>query len=218
MAALAASRGALGCAVGTWASPGALAVGCTFCCTSGTARPTGALLGAGAVCTLAVDDVAALAGASTCTGATGFPLAGACLAIDASAITASATAFVALSDTTGPCAVAAAALASAGRGIIISFDGRGIIISFGTRIANDAVAGSPAIPRTAIGAPSADAGASLGARSALVGAAAWLVASGAYVAVAAGLALGALACASVANAKERNVKANNTDAMAVLSC
>jgi len=73
MATMATSLGSIGCAVGTWASP----VASTLCC---TAKPTGAALGAGANCTLAVDDVAALVGASICTGATGFLRAGACLA------------------------------------------------------------------------------------------------------------------------------------------
>ena len=121
--------------------------------------------------------------ASGAYGATG--LAGPALGTLAAAISAS-TAVTAIADVT------VAALASAGRGIAISFD---------TRIANGAVAGSPAISGTVIGALTADAGASLGARSALVEAVAWPVAaSGARVAVAAGLALGALAWANAANA------------------
>ena len=115
-------------------------------------------------------------------GATG--LAGSALGTLAAAISA-ITAVTAIADAT------VAALASAGCGIAISFD---------THIANGAVAGSPAISRAVIGALTADAGAPLGGCSATVGAVAWPVAaSGAHVAVAAGLALGAPACANVAN-------------------
>ena len=200
MAALAASLGAIRCVAGVPASPVAPAVACA----TGRVRLTSGSLDAS---TLAADGVAARGGASIRTStravAASLPLAtGICpLTIDAAVITASTVSFAASTDfpSTSACAVATAALALAGRGTAISPDARGV---------NNAATDSPAIPRTIIGAPAADAvvavaavgvaGAS-GARSTLLGAVAWLAACGVHVALVPGLAVGALAVANIAN-------------------
>ena len=96
----------MGCATRIPATLGALAA-----VSIGVARPSSASLNTSANCTLALDDVAAPVGASTCTVAVGFLLAvGIHLAtIDASATTASGIALAISIDTPGAsvCAVVA---------------------------------------------------------------------------------------------------------------